>query len=32
MWIKLIDVKAKEGNVTLTSEEKADTDEQLNVP
>lgn len=36
LWFKLLDVKAKEGNVALTSEEKAIrkavTDEQLNVP
>ena len=36
LWCKLIDVKAKEGSVALTSEEKAIskavTDEQLNIP
>lgn len=36
LWMKLIDVKSKEGNVALTTEEKAIkkavTDEQFNVP
>ena len=36
LWCKLIDVKAKEGSVTLTNEEeairKAVTDEQFNIP
>lgn len=32
LWMKLIDVKTKEASLALTSEEKAISDEQLNVP